>query len=236
MVLHHLAPVEQLRIEIWGGGQKCNREQYEKTRKLKETFHAGNTVFIGIDFMDCYSESVLKARFAPFIGQPDVIRFAREVDRCVPSIHWTMADEVVDKCKILCDNMEDGCLPHLAWFAKTGKFKDRAVFSWEADLYRSSSTFGCRCKMIGLNNLRKILNQDTTCTQWTIQTAEECMRSFASRHSGCPTSITNKLRVLKERDTDQEALLLEARSAQNANQWLGRVKRRQIQARTHAAV
>ena len=227
---------ERLLIEIWGGGQKCDREDYEEKRKLKETFHAGNPLFIGIDFMDCYVEDRLKARFAPFIGQSDVIRFAREVDRCVPSIHWTMADEVVDKCKILCENMEDGCLPALAWFAKTGKFKDRHVFPWEADLYRSSNTFGSQCTMVGLNNIRRILNQDTTCTQWTTQTAEECIRSFASRHDRCATIMADKLRALKERDADQDALLLEARTTQNAKQWLARVKRRQIQARTHAAV
>ncbi|CAL8461423.1 g954 [Coccomyxa elongata] len=72
---------KRLLIEIWGGGQTCNREEYEKTRKLKEAFHAGNTLFVGIDFMDCYSEDVLKARFAPFIGLPGVVRVAREADR-----------------------------------------------------------------------------------------------------------------------------------------------------------
>lgn len=225
---------KRLLIEIWGGGQTCNREEYEKTRKLKEAFHAGNTLFVGIDFMDCYSEDVLKARFAPFIGLPGVVRVAREADRCVPSIHWTMADEVVDKCRTICDNMDDKRLPALAWFTKAGRFKGRDVFPWEADLYRSSATFGSQCTMIGMNNLRKILKQDTTCTQWSIQTAEECIKSFASSHSNCPTITTDRLRALKKRDADQEALLQDSRRAQNAKQWLARVRRRQAQAQAEA--
>jgi len=102
-------------VEIWGGHPGAGEEEYERTRALKEAYHRDNKFFLGIDYRDCYSESRLEEILQSFIGIVPPTRFDNELDRLVPSSHWSTYEETLAYCKKIASSQPDGIFPSEKW-------------------------------------------------------------------------------------------------------------------------
>lgn len=144
-----------LDVEVWGGPGRNHvkdHENYQKTRKAKETFQNGRPGFLGIEYAKCYSARALSNILKPYIGEPEV----RE--RSKPT---SIETQVIHRSIEIASNFE-GVLPGCKWFSKTGKYVGREVLPWED---KSWCNFTWKVKKIGgFPALRKMLQDRATPT------------------------------------------------------------------------
>ena len=84
-----------LDVEIWGGtlaGGPARQEAYAETRRWKEQFNQNNSLFVGLEFKECYEEEVLEARLAPYLGKVTASVFIEAHDRLIASTKWAIMD------------------------------------------------------------------------------------------------------------------------------------------------
>lgn len=147
---------KRIYVEIWGD---LRVEKYARVRKMKETFHKDNPYFIGIQYRDCYNENRLETIFQKYIGILKPSRFMNEHDKLVNPSQWSLVDLVVAKCKIICENIDDGVLPPYNWFTKSKTYADRQDYDWEKGLGNMGNLAHDISKVGGISLVRILLGQ-----------------------------------------------------------------------------
>ena len=202
-------------IEIWGADRRSAREgtRYADTKRAKQLFNKDNKCFIGIGYEQCYKDTTLEKVFEPYIGILPIIRYARELDKQFTPAAWSLADDVLKKCKFICEHMEDKCLPCDGWFKKNGKYKDRTIANWETDLTYSLATLADQMIRIGgFIKIRVLLGQNDNNRRqpgFTKSTTLQNLKKFYNDHESSPSAVRARLeKLMKKREltTDEKVL------------------------------
>lgn len=211
-------------VEVWGAKREkleaktrgIRDEEYLRTRILKEKFNKNNENFIGIEYDDCYKEEKLRDILRPYIGDPPVIEFRHEHDKFFTPATWTVADDVLHRCQVVIDNIENGVLPPIDWFLKQRNFANRETFDWElywTDLPDKFTRLG------GIVKVREYLGQSRTCLtnkhNWDRNKVIEYLIDFITTHKEWPSTIASRLSLLPEKSTIEVSLLREASNLSN---------------------
>ena len=154
-------------VEIWGDKPYGHNEKhYAFKRKLKENYNKKNSLFLGIEFNDCYIENKLIEILEPYIGYKPPSIFERNYDKIIPSTHWSNADELIEYCKIFVKNMPNETFPTEEWLRKRGKWKNR-----DGEAYNTLSIY-IKKWIGGIRQLRKIIGQPENSTvKWNREKA-----------------------------------------------------------------
>jgi len=144
---------EEIDVEVWGGHPAGKAVEYDRVRAEKERYHEGDPRFLGLEHTDCYSEKKLKDLLRPFIGERGIVRFGNDLDRAVPSVRWTEAPDVLERCRALAAAQPDGAFPSESWLRKLHRFANR-----EGPSYTTLADQVIRC-FGGVPNVRKLLGQ-----------------------------------------------------------------------------
>jgi hypothetical protein len=154
-------------VEVWGDKPNGHAEEhYEYKKKLKLSFNAKNTNFLGIHFTDCYSEIKLEKILSKYIGVIKPYNFQKNYDNIIPTSHWSNADEVILYCQELAKTFPNGVFPPEDWLRKRGKWKNRKGEGYSTLATKITDWIG------GIRKLRSIINQPMNSTiKWDKETA-----------------------------------------------------------------
>ena len=182
-----LGPVD---IEIWGDNPNgSGQRKYQEKREEKERFNATNPGFLGIHFLDCYSEDRLTAILEPHIGCIRPFRFDKTTDKQIPSTHWSNADELLEYCRELAASQPDGDFPTEEWLRKRGKWADRP-----GPTYNTVSIY-IKTWIGGIRKLRELLGQGHVSTvKWDREKALAHWKAFRELHGLSPNALRARAR------------------------------------------
>ena len=149
-----------LQIEIWGGMTITEEraKKYAATRAAKTAFHKDDPLFLGIEYLDCYSDTKLAAIMKPFIGALPIVEKPGGLGLCkVSPTRWCLVEEVLKKCRAVCDNIPGGVLPPQDWFRRKQNYQTREVHDWEPENWNALMW---PLQRVGYRNVRKLLAQE----------------------------------------------------------------------------
>lgn len=147
---------KRIYVEIWGD---LRSEKYAIRRKMKEDFHKDNPYFLGMQYRDCYNEKKLVTIFEKYIGILEPSRFVNQHDKLVNTSQWSLIDSVIAKCKIICENIDDGILPPLGWFTKSKTYSGRQNYEFEKGLGNMGNLAHDIAEVGGVRLVRTLLGQ-----------------------------------------------------------------------------
>ncbi len=200
-------------VEIWGSPENMVAGgRYQKTRALKEAWHAGRANFLGIEYQDCLKDARLAEIMQPYIGIIKPFVFDKPSDHVVETSHWSDSDELLATCRELAAKMPDGIFPPEDWLRKRGKYAERPEETYNTLAERVNSWLG------GTRNVRRILGQsDASTTKWTRQSVIQAWRAFEAKHGLSPSQCEGA----KRKKTLSAEVLNEARRIYQAAGRLG---------------
>jgi hypothetical protein len=177
-------------VEVWGDKPKgADSSTYKVKRDGKERFNADNIGFLGIHFLDCYSENRLADILRVHIGIIEPFRFDRPIDRLIPSTHWSNADELLEYCKVFATAQPDGEFPTEEWLRKRGKRAGRS-----GPAYNTLSVY-VKTWLGGVRKLRELLGQSHVSTiKWDRETVLERWRAFRTLYGITPHAMSARSR------------------------------------------
>lgn len=182
--LHFFSPIHSnwTDVEIWGDGLgKLSGGRYERTRRQKEEWRAGDPNFLGIEYANCLTDTKLTEILRPYIGDIEPHNFEKAHDRHIETAHWSNADELLKTCQQIAAMQPDGIFPGESWLRKRGKYENR-----DGETYNSLAVYVNR-RLGGVRNVREILGQGhASTTAWTPKSLIESWRSFEQRWGYTP--------------------------------------------------
>lgn len=203
--MHFTTQHTEYKVEIWGADRMTGHggTRYEDTKKCKQLFHKDDPTFIEIPYNFCYTEAKLQLVLGKIIGDLPVLRFGNESDKLFPPSTWTLSDEVIKKCRFVCQHVKDGILPPGDWFYKTKTFKNRPRLDWEPETWgRLPDNI---TKLGGFPKIRQILNQ-VYVSRWDRQTTLRETAEFYKKYKAWPPAVERQLKRKAER-TPEEIML-----------------------------
>lgn len=169
---------EWIDVEVWGGHPGgAHPEEYQRVKQAKILFNKGNTNFFGVNHDDCYKESKLEILLVPYIGKLPIINYNHELDRVVPTSHWSTYKEVLKTCQAIADQQPNGKFPSENWLGKNPPYENRDGNAYPSLMDAIRKHFG------SVNELRKILgqpeyNRSTWPPEKTLQALDEWMKRY----------------------------------------------------------
>lgn len=201
-------------IEVWGdkpNGQ--NEKKYKATRSAKEKFNTSNPNFLGIHFKDCLSDASLTSILKRYIGIIKPFQFDLPTDKEIETSHWSNADELLEACREIAAQTEDGIFPTEEWLRKRGKHKGRT-----GPTYNTVSIY-IKTWLGGVRNLRKLLGQsDASTITWTREKAISSWQEFYKKYGMTPGQCRG---YVKRQSVSQEVLDSATRIATAVNKYAG---------------
>lgn len=172
-------------VEIWGDKPKgADSEVYQAKREGKERFNSDNPRFLGIHFMDCYSDARLTEILEPHLGTIAPFCFDRPTDRLIQSTHWSNTDELLEYCRAFAAAQPNGEFPTEEWLRKRGKWAER-----DGPAYNTLSVY-IKTWLGGVRELRKLLGQAHVSTvKWDRETVLERWRAFRTAYGMTPNAM-----------------------------------------------
>jgi hypothetical protein len=203
-------------VEIWGDlPDNLTKGRYASTRAMKEAYNATNPHFLGLQYQDCLSDAKLAELLAPYLGHVEPFRFDKPHDRAIETAHWSDADELLETCRALANDMSDGIFPAEDWLRKRGKHANRAGPQYSTLATRVTEWLG------GTRQVRRILNQgDASTISWTPDSAIEAWRDFHAKHGMTPSQYNGARRRLNL----PSEIVKEARRIYAAAKWYDMLK------------
>ena len=191
-------------IEIWGDINIRN-DDYSVTKGKKLEYNALNPNFLAFPHVDCYKEERLILHFDKFIGVAAIVNCDSDMHSRLPSAVWTLADEVVQECQTICDNMDDGVMPSFNWLLRRENYADRVILSWEptswAKLTQNIKRIG------GIVKVRELLDQSNNSNRkWNRESTILAVTELYENHSEWPGPLLTKLSKLSNPSPEQERL------------------------------
>ena len=183
--LHFYGRSGPVDVEIWGDNPKgSGRDKYQAKQYGKETFNKNNPSFLGINFMDCYSEERLHVLLNQHIGSIAPFQFDLPTDRMLPSTHWSNADELLEYCREFARAQPNGDFPTEEWLRKRGKWSERP-----GPAYNTLSVY-VKTWLGGVRKLRELLGQAHVSTvKWDREKVLERWKAFRELHGITPNSM-----------------------------------------------
>ena len=200
--LHFRSPDQVwINVEVWGDlPDSYSGGRYEATRQFKETWHAGDPTFLGIQYKDCLSDLRLTEALAPYIGVIAPFIFDKPSDRTIETSHWSDTDDFLETCRQLAAEMPDGIFPGDEWLRKRGRYADRPGPAYTTISQRVNAWFH------GTRKVRELLGQSGVgSTAWTAQKVTEAWADFERRHGLTPTQCMGSRRRQLPREVGAEA-------------------------------
>src|SRR4029077_17024737 len=172
-------------VEVWGDKPMGHQEEeYAKRRAAKEKFNSGNPTFLGIHYLECFSDLYLSDILRPFIGQVSPFKFTEPYDQHIESSHWSNADKLLPACQKIADSQPDGKFPAEDWLRKRGRWKRR-----EGESYNTVAAY-IAIWLGGIRNVRQLLGQGHNSTaQWTRERAIEELRAWYLEYGRSPGAV-----------------------------------------------
>lgn len=186
----------RLDIEIFGGGPISGeaRANYERRKEKKIAFHAGDPSFIAVDYSDTYSENKLTNIFKAYFESIKVVKTLDGFQN-IPTTMMSVAEEMRERCRELCDKLPDKKLPPLQWFTKTESYKNRIVYSWEPETWVG---FQWALGRIGYKNMRVALSQqEFNRNQWTKESVLAEVKDLYETYDFSPSTLLNRYKQTK---------------------------------------
>lgn len=183
---------KEIKVEIFGGGGSSDadgRLKYEETKKFKLEYHIDDPSFIGIDYKECYDEKKLCVALNSFIGDPPILE--QYSSPKIPTTMLSVIDQVVEECRIVCQNLCVDKLPSATWFARSENFKNRRIHDWEPKSYgRLLGQLG----KIGYTTIQEQLGQiQRKHDHWDDQRCLEEFKILTDKHSKTASTIARHL-------------------------------------------
>jgi len=172
-------------VEVWGDKPHGHQqEKYAAKRAAKEQYNAGRDAFVGIHFVECYSEEALSSILEPHIGIIAPSVFDSPTDRVLPSTHWSNADELLESCRDLLRTLPSDRFPTEDWLRKRGRFRSRP-----GPAYNTMAIY-IRTWLGGFRQLRQLLGQPENSTrQWTRESVLEAYKEWFAKYRRTPSAM-----------------------------------------------
>ena len=181
---------EWVDVEIWGNiPEYLWGGRYATTRKRKERWHGSRRTFLGIEYVDCLSDSTLALILEPYIGTISPTNYEKPYNRKIETAAWSNADELIVTCKELATRMPDGLFPSESWLRKRGKYVKRP-----GDSYNTLAVYINRW-LGGIRHVRELLGQaDASTISWTRESSIRAWRAFEKKHGISPSQCNSMKR------------------------------------------
>lgn len=206
---------KKIDIEIWGGHRGPEEENYKNKRKQKEDFNKTNTLFMGIDYRECYSDKKLELVFHKYIKNINQIVYKLSPDKSHLLLIQTCAWNIIDFVMVMSKEIlkENEKLPSVNWFKKEKKYRDRKLQNWE-QICSSESFYYYSNLCGGLNKIRKLIgHKEVTKAEEKISDKQviENLKTFFNEYRESPSVIKHKLIKIdkKNRTKEQTELIAE---------------------------
>jgi len=172
-------------VEVWGDKPMGHDEsRYARKRAAKEKFNAGRETFLGIHYLDCFSDRKLGNILRPFIGEVAPFQFTKPHDEHIETSHWSNADELLIACQKIADEQPDGKFPPEDWLRKRGRWADRPGASYNTISKYVATWIG------GVRKVRQLLGQQHHSTeQWTRDRALAALKAWHDQYGRSPGAV-----------------------------------------------
>ena len=187
-------------VEIFGGartgGQDAQKE-YKRIRQAKEIFNADRSNFLAIEYDDCYDENKLINILEPFLGRPHPSNILNAYDANIPSVFWSLADQVLTEAEDIASHFEDRSLPAQHWFNRIELYADRVIQPWEQAKW---GVFLSKTKRIGgLNKLRSMMGRgQKNRHDWTRDEVLHVFREMYCKYQKSPSAL---MKILSDKQS-----------------------------------
>ena len=148
----------------------------------KERFNSDNPNFLGIDFEKC-TETGLTEALKPYIGIIEPFIFKKPEHKLIQTSFWTDADEVIETCRWIANQQEDGIFPPESWLRKRDKYSHRQGESF--------ATLGVYIQRYvgGMENLRRILGESSKrYLKWTRESVLSALEEWMIEYEDSPSA------------------------------------------------